>query len=116
MSMVKAAWERERKVKFLLYVKPSNEVLALHIHATRSQQAGVSLDECLQVLKTLSEDCDCKAVTDEQDRDEAIRDALTAGLQSSDIHQRLLENKTLDLAMMFDQARALESTQKSSGS
>ena len=32
------------------------------------------------------------------------------------MRQRLLENKTLDLAMMFDQARVLESAQKSCGS
>ncbi|XP_015749527.1 PREDICTED: uncharacterized protein LOC107329347 [Acropora digitifera] len=36
--------------------------------------------------------------------EESIRDALISGSQSSLIRQRLLENKTLDLKTMFDQA------------
>ena len=51
-----------------------------------------------------------------QNRDNAIRHAFITGLQSRHIRQHLLENKTLDLATMFDQARALESAQKSSES
>ena len=38
------------------------------------------------------------------------------GLLSNSIRQRLLENKTLDLKTMFDQARSLESAMKSSES
>jgi len=45
--------------------------------------------------------------------EESIRDAFIAGLQSNLIRQRLLENKTLDLKTMFDQARSLESAMKS---
>ena len=111
-----AAYDQAITVLEELYVKPSNEVFASHILATRSQRTGESLDEYFQVLKTLSKDCNYKAVTAEQNRDNAIRDAFITGLQCSNICQRLLENKTLDLAMMFDQARALESAQKSSGS
>ncbi|XP_068737267.1 uncharacterized protein [Montipora capricornis] len=48
--------------------------------------------------------------------EESIRDAFISGLQSSLIRQRLLENKTLDLITMFDQARSLESAMKSSES
>ena len=51
-----------------------------------------------------------------QNRDNAIWNAFNTGLQSSHIPQRLLENKTLDLATMFDQVRALENAQKSSES
>ncbi|KAK3885023.1 hypothetical protein Pcinc_010678 [Petrolisthes cinctipes] len=40
----------------------------------------------------------------------------TTGLLSPAIRERLLENKTLDLATMFDQARSLESAQKDSES
>ena len=46
--------------------------------------------------------------------EEAIRDAFISGLQSSLIRQRLLENRTLDLATMFDQAMALDAAQKNS--
>ena len=68
-------------------------------------EASRWLDEDLQVLKTLSKDCNYQFVTAVQNRDNAIRDAFIAGLQSSHIRQRLLENKTLDLETMFDQAR-----------
>ena len=47
-------------------------------------------------------------------QEEAIRDAFISGLQSSLIRQRLLENRTLDLATMLDQARALDAAQKNS--
>ena len=51
-----------------------------------------------------------------QNRVNAIWDAFITGLQSSHIRQRLLENKTLDLAMMINLARAVETSQKSSES
>ena len=99
-----------------LFVKPTNEIYALHIIATRRQQSTETLDEYLQVLKTLSKGCNFKAATAAQYCDESIRDAFIAGLQSNLIRQRLLENKTLDLKTMFDQARALESAMRSSES
>ena len=99
-----------------LYVKTPNEILARHSLATRKQQTGESLDEYLQALKTLSKDCNFRQVTAVQYRDEAIRDAFISGLISSNIRQRLLENKTLDLQTAFDQARALDIAQKSSES
>jgi len=40
-----------------LYVKPSNEIFARHLLATRRQKTGGSLDEFLRVLKILSKDC-----------------------------------------------------------
>ena len=99
-----------------IFVKPKNEIYARHLLATRRQQAGESLDEYLQALKTLSKDCNFKNVTAAQYRDESIRDAFITGLLSNSIRQRLLENKTLDLKTMFDQARSLESAMKSSES
>ena len=39
-----------------LFVKPKNEVFARHVLTTRSQQTAESLDEYLQVLKTLRGD------------------------------------------------------------
>ena len=80
-----------------LYVKPTNEVYARHLLATRRQQPAETLDEYLQALKTLSKDCNYKSVTSIVYREESIRDAFIAGLASSLIRQRLLENKTLDL-------------------
>ena len=96
-----------------IFVKPKNEIYARHILATRRQQAGESLDEYLQVLKTLSKDCNFETATAAQYRDESIRDAFITGLLSNSIRQRLLENQTLDLKTIFDQARSLESAMKS---
>ena len=47
---------------------------------------------------------------------ESIRDAFISGLTSGLIRQRLLENKTLDLSMMFDQAQSLATAAHSSES
>ena len=99
-----------------LFVKPRNEIFARHILATRRQQSHETLDEYLQTLKTLSKDCNVQNVTAAQYRGESIRDAFISGLQCPLIHQRLLENNTLDLKTMFDQARALESAMRSSES
>ncbi|XP_033114041.1 uncharacterized protein LOC117114483 [Anneissia japonica] len=99
-----------------LYLKPTNEIFARHRLATRKQNAGETLDEYLQALKVLSKDCNFKAVTAEQVRNDCIRDSFISGLYSQMIRQRLLENKTLDLQTMFDQARSLETAQKNSES
>ena len=80
-----------------IYVKPTNEVFARHLLATRKQNTGESLDGFLQALKTLSKDCNFKAVTADKNRSDAVRDAFITGIQSNAIRQRLLENKTLDM-------------------
>lgn len=99
-----------------IYVKPTNEIYARHMLATRRQQAGESLDEYLQALKTLSKECNFQSVTATKYCEEYIRDAFISGLHSNQIRQRLLENNTLDLKTMFDQARALDSAMRSSES
>ncbi|XP_069957120.1 uncharacterized protein [Cherax quadricarinatus] len=96
------------------YIKPTNEIFAHYLLATRRQQIDESLEEYLQALKILGKDCHFQAVTAAQYCEESIRDAFISGLQSPIIRQRLLENKTLDLAAAFDQARALDSAQKNS--
>jgi hypothetical protein len=83
---------------------------------TRRQRTNETLDEYLQLLKTLSKDCNFKNATSVQYRDESIRDAFISRLLSNSIRRRLLENKTLDLKTMFDQARSIESAMKSSES
>ena len=108
------SYEDAIKILKSMYIKPSNEIFARHLLATRRQKAGESLDEFLQALKTLSKDCNFKDVSAAQYQEEAIRDAFISGLQSSLIRQRLLENRTLDLATMFDQARAFDAAQKNS--
>ena len=98
-----------------LFVKPSNKIYARHLLATRRQRTNETFDEYLQVLKTLSKDCNFKNATAVQYRDESIQDAFITGLLSNLIRQRFLENKTLDLKTMFDQAQSLESAMKSYG-
>ena len=97
-----------------LYIKTPNEIFARHKLATRKQQIGETLDQYLQELKLLSKDCNFRQVSAIQHREEAIRDAFISGLLSGSIRQRLLENKTLDLQTAFDQARALDTAQKTS--
>ena len=99
-----------------LYIKPVNTVYARHQLATCRQQPHQSIDDYLQKLKHLAKDCKFEAVTANQHRDEYVRDAFISGLISNQIRQRLLENVTLDLATMFDQARSLDTAQKSSES
>ena len=96
-----------------LYVKPTNEVYARHILSCRKQRVGETLDEFLQALRLLAKDCNFEQVTADKYRENSIRDAFISGIHSHLIRQRLLENKTLDLATMFDQARALDMAQKS---
>ena len=72
-----------------LYDKPTNKTYTRHRLATRRQLQGQSIDTYVQQLKLLTEPCSFKAVSAEKNRDDA------AGLSSSVIRQRLLENKTL---------------------
>ena len=106
-------FDRAMQVLEGLYIKPTNEIYARHVLATRRQQPTETLDEFLLALKTLSKDCNFKDATAARYYEESIRDAFITGLQSSIIRQRLLENKTLDLNTMFDQARVLESAARS---
>ena len=49
-------------------------------------------------------------------RDECIRDSFISELASNTIRQRLLENRSNELQIIFNQARALEMAQKNSES
>ena len=64
-------------------------------------------------MKVLSKECNFKSVSVEQCKEEYIRDTFVSGISSNNIRQRLLENDSLDLQTMVDQARALESAHKS---
>ena len=73
-----------------------------------------TLDEFLQILKTLSRQCNYTNVTSEEYRSESIRDAFISGLYSNHIRQRLLENHAMSLEEAFNQARSLDLAQKQS--
>ena len=66
----------------------------------------------MQTLKTLSKDCDFQAVDANTHRDQYIRDSFIAGLQSSSIRQRLLEDNRTALDDIYIQARSLEHAQQ----
>ena len=79
--------------------------------ATRKQEPGENVDQFYQQLLHLSKDCQFKAVTADDHRNEYIRDSFISGLTSIHIRQRLLENNTLTLQEALQQARSLESAQ-----
>ena len=68
-----------------LFVKPSNEIYARHLFATRRQRTNEIPDEYLQVVKSLSKDCNFKNATAVQYRDESIRDAFIKTLDKRGI-------------------------------
>ena len=70
-----------------VYVKTKNDVFARHLLATQKQLPGESLQQFLQVLKTLSKDCTFRAVSAEQYRGELVRDAFINGLASAAVRQ-----------------------------
>ena len=76
------------------------------------QQIGQSVDEYFQKLKQLSSDCDFGDVAAQVHKQEAIRDAFISGLASSELRQRLLEDRNLIMQTAFDRARSLEIAQK----
>ena len=97
-----------------LYVKTPNVIFARHLLASRRQQSGETLSEFLRELHKLSKDCNIRAVSAEEYREELIRDTFIKDIASPFIHQRLLENKEFDLQTAFNQANALDLDQKNS--
>ena len=96
------------------YDKQPNEIFARHKLSTRKQQNGETLDSFMQALQSLSKDCQFRAVSANEYREEAVRDAFINGLHDSEIRQRLLENRTLDLETAFGQARAMDLARQNS--
>ena len=91
-----------------LFVKTPSTVFARHVLATTKQQAGQTLHDFLQTLRTLCKDCSFQAVTAEDYCQQMIRDAFINGLAFSAIRQHLLENLDLTLDQAYDQANALD--------
>ena len=94
-----------------LYEKPKNEIFARHLLATKKQDPGERIDHFYQTLLQLSKDCEFKDVTSTEHCNGYIRDSFIAGLSSSYIRQRLLENNSLTLQEALDKARSLETAQ-----
>ncbi|VDP95672.1 unnamed protein product [Echinostoma caproni] len=65
-----------------LFIKPPNEVFARYLLATCKQEPGQNFDQLFQKLKSLAKDCNFKAVTAEQNQDNAIRDVFISGMLS----------------------------------
>ena len=105
-------YEDAMKILVNIYIKPKNEIFARHILSTCKQDPTESLDQFLRKLKTLARDCNFKAATADEIRDNSIRDAFISGLTSSNIRQRLLEKDTLTLENAFDSARSLEMAER----
>ena len=94
-----ATYEAATETLQALYVKPTNEVYARHLLATRRQQPAETLDEFLQALKTLSKDCNYKSVTSVVYREESIRDALTKHWTSQQCSTKLAHWSLLPAAL-----------------
>ena len=106
------AYESPKETLEKYYVKPANDIFSRHLLATRKQQPNEKLDEFLQSLKILSRDCNFKNVDAVIYRNECIRNSFISGLAWNAIRQRLLENTSTELQIIFSQARALEMAQK----
>lgn len=74
------SYEQAVKAVEAVYVKGTNEIFSRHLLATRKQQVGETIDQYAQSLRLLGRDCNFKAVSAEQNRDDYIRDALINGL------------------------------------
>ena len=91
-------------------------VYARHLLATCKQEPGQDVDQFVQKLKSLAKDCEFKTVSAVENANEAIRDALITGIQSSNIREKLLSYYELDLNKAHEVARALELANKQSQS
>lgn len=98
------------------YVTPINEVFARHRLNNCRQDSSETLGDFLQRLKVLSNDCNFVNATAAQCKESAVRDAFIAGINSSYIRQRLLEDNELQLNAVFDKARSLYEAQKNAQS
>ena len=78
------------------YVKPSNEIFARHLLATRKQQPNET-DEFLKSLEILSRDCNFKNIDAITYLDEFICDSVISRLALNTIRQCLLENASTEL-------------------
>ena len=95
-----------------LYVKQPNDVFARYLLRTAKQRADQTLADFKCALVKLAKDCQFKDVTAAQYRDELMRDSFINGIVSSDIRQRLLENKTLTMREAYEQAVTIDDAKR----
>ena len=93
------------------FIRTPNEVVARHQLLTRKQQPSESTEDFVRSLHLLARDCDYRDCTAQENLEACVRDAFIAGISSSNIRTRLLENRILSLADAQNQARALELAQ-----
>ena len=96
------------------YVKPMNEIKAIHRLNTSRQNEGESLEDFMRRLKILSNNCNFVDITVSQCKEAAIRDAFITGLGQGSpyIMQTLLEDNELRLNHVLNKARSLHEAQK----
>lgn len=92
----------------LAFVKPKNEVFSRHKLATRNQASHETVSQYFTVLQQLSQECEFKSVTAQENKEAHMLDAFIRGLNSQETRLRLLENHTLTLKQAYEQALALE--------
>ena len=76
--------------------------------ATRRQGMDETLDQFLQALEILANECNFAAVSAIKNKEDNMRDAFINGLNSSNIRQRLLESDSLDLETVYKKALTLD--------
>ena len=99
-----------------IFVRPKNEIFARHTLLSRKQGDNESVSDYVQILKQLAKDCQFVAVSEEESRNDYIRDSFISGISSHEIRQRLLESPNLSLVDAERQALALECAQRNAAS
>ena len=108
-----ANYEESRTSLRNAYHKRKNVVFARHLLMSRVQNSGESIAEYVHALKQLARDCDFQQVSADPYRDES-RDAFINGINSSAMHQRLLEEDQLTLQTAVNKAEMLDQAQMQS--
>ena len=89
-----------------------NEIFARHLLRIAKQRPNQTLADFRSTLSRLAKDCNFKDVSAAKYRDEMLRDSFINGILSSDIRQRLLEHKTLDMNTAYEQAVTLDDAKR----
>jgi len=77
--------------------KKPNAIFARYQLTTFKQKMGETLENFLLCLHSLSKNCQLRAVTKEEYRQEFVRDACVNNLSSTAIRMRLLEKDEMSL-------------------
>ena len=93
-----------------IFSSAPSQIFARYLPALRTckQSTGQSVDEYQQKLEQLSADCNFGAVTTQEHKQEAICDTFIRGLASSEIRQRLLEERDLTMQNPFNKVQSLK--------